>query len=108
MGREVDGVVEERTPGRVRCRHWTLAGAGDSAASGAHIDFRFVHGVSQRVRVAGVVGKEVDVYIEGDEKSFILRTQNAAEKGCAGLLLQGENILLAAAGIEQDPQGQRL
>ncbi len=75
---------------------------------GAHIDFCLIHGTGQRMRVAGVVGKKIDVDIEGDEKSFIFGTQNAAEKSGAGLLLQRQDVLLAAAGIEQDAQRQRL
>src|SRR5271156_3747624 len=34
--------------------------------------------------------------------------QDAGEKGRAGLLLQGQDVLLAPTGIEQDAQGQRL
>ncbi len=85
-------------PGRLR----------DSAAACAYVDFRLIHGVGQGVGVAGVVGKKVDVYIEGDEKGFIFGAQNAAEKSGSRLLLQGKNVLLAAAGVEQDPQGQGL
>ena len=82
--------------------------AADSAAAGADIDLRLVHGAGQRVGVAGVVGEKIDVHIEGDEKSFIFRAQNAAEKSSAGLLLQRQNILLASAGVEQDSQGEGL
>ena len=108
MGGQINRIVEKSAPRCARCRHRSLAGARDSAATGANINFRLVHGVSQRMRVVGVVGKKLHVHIEGDEKGFIFRAQNAAEKCRAGLLLQRQNILLAPAGVEQDAQGQRL
>ena len=96
----VDSVVEQRALRRAR-RH-------AAATAGADIDLRLVHGAGQRVRIVGVVGEKVDIHIERDKKRFIFRTQNAAQKSSAGLLLQRQNILLASAGIEQDSQGEGL
>src|ERR1700739_3142026 len=99
MGGEVNGVVEQSA---------SRGAGGHSAAAGAGVDFRLVHGMRKRVGIICVVGKKLDVDIEGDEKSFIFGTKDAAEEGASGLLLQRENILLAAAGVEKNAERQGL
>ena len=58
VGGAVDGVVEQCALGR--------AGWHAAHAASAHINFRLIHGASQRMGVVGVVGKKIEIHIEGD------------------------------------------
>jgi hypothetical protein len=54
----------------------------------------------------GVVGEKVDVNVEGDEEGFVFGGEDVFEELGAGLLLEGEDVALAAAGVEEDADGE--
>jgi len=66
-----------------------------------------VDGALNFVGVVGVVGQQVYVDVEGDEEGFVFGGEDVAEEGGAGFLLKGKDVLLAAAGIEQNADGER-
>ena len=95
---EVDGVVEEGSAGG--------AVAGDGAGASAGVDLGAVDGAFDFAGAVGVVGEEVDVDIEGDKEGFILGGEDVLEEFGARLLLEGEDVLLGAGGIEEDADGE--
>ncbi len=98
MGGEVDGVVEEGTAG--------VAVAGDRAGAGAGVDDGAIDGSSDLAGVVGVIGQEVDVNVEGDEEGFVLGGEDVFEELGTGGLFEGEDVHLAAAGVEEDTDGE--
>src|ERR1700735_4711546 len=64
--------------------------------------------MGQRAGVGGEVGEQFYVHVEGDEKGLVLLPEDALEKLPAGLLLEGQDILLGARCVEQDAEGERL
>ena len=61
---------------------------------------------SRRGRV-GEILQQVGFDIEADDKRQVLGAQNLAQEIGADFLLHLQNPLLAAAGIDQNAQGQR-
>jgi len=106
MRGEVDGVEEQRTAG-IACRKWAAADAGDAGAGAGRVDRCLVDGALQFAGVVGVVGEQVDVDVERDEECFVFWGENVAEERSAGFLLQRQNGLLAAAGVQQNTDGER-
>ena len=98
VGGEVDGVEEEGAAG--------VAVAGDGAGAGAGVDGGLVDGAFDFAGAVGVVGEQVDVDVEGDEEGLVLGGEDVVEELGAGLLLEGEDVLLAAGGVEQDADGE--
>ena len=98
MGGEVDGVEEKGAAG--------ISVAGDGAGSGAGVDLRGVDGAFDFAGAVGVVGEEVDVNVEGDEEGFVFGGEDVFEELGSGLLLEGEDVDLAAAGVEEDADGE--
>ncbi len=82
-------------------------GNASSVAAGG-VDLRLVHGVRQQPRAVGEVLQQVHVHVEGEQKGFVLFAQDLLEELAARLLLQGKHALLAARGVEQNAQRQRL
>ena len=66
-----------------------------------------VDGALDLAGAVGVVGEEVDVDVEGDEEGFVLGGEDVFEELGAGLLLEGEDVHLAAGGVEEDADGER-
>ena len=97
-----DGVVEQ---GAARGAGGQRAG-GDAA--GSDVDLRLLDVTRQHAGVRGEVGEQVDIDVEGDEEGLVFLPENALQKFRAGLLLQRQNILLRAGGVEQDAEGERL
>ena len=56
---------------------------------------------------AGVVGEQVYVDVEGDEEGFVFWREDVFEEARAGLLLEREDVLLAAAGVDKNSDGER-
>ncbi len=79
MGGEVDGVVEEGAA--------CAAVAGDGTCACAGVDLGAVDRAANLAGVVGVVGEEVDVDVEGDQKGLVLgvRTslRNSAPDCCS-------------------------
>ena len=98
VGGEVDGVEEQGAAG--------VAVAGDGAGAGAGVDLGVVDGALDLAGAVGVVGEEVDVDVEGDEEGLVLGGEDVFEELGAGLLLEGEDVHLAAAGVEEDADGE--
>ena len=98
VGGEIDGVVEQRSAGG--------AVAGDGAGAGTGVDLGGVDGSFDLARIVGVVGEEVDVNVEGDEEGFVLGGEDVFEELGAGGLFEGKDVLLAAAGVEEDADGE--
>ena len=65
-----------------------------------------VDGALELAGAVGVVGEEVDVDVEGDEEGLVLGGEDVFEELGAGLLLEGEDVHLAAGGVEQDADGE--
>ena len=105
MGGEVDGVEEQRAAG-VAGGHGAATDAGDASTRGRRVDGGVVDGALNFVSVVGVVGEQVYVDVKGDEEGFVFGGEDVAEEGGAGFLLKGKDVLLAAAGIEQDADGE--
>ena len=99
VGGEVDG-VEEKGAARV-------AVAGDRAGAGTGVDGGLVEGVLDLAGAVGVVGEQVDVNVEGDEERLVFGGEDVAQESGAGLLLEREDVLLGAGGIEQKADGER-
>ena len=97
-GCEVDGVVEEGSAG--------VAVAGDGAGAGAGVDGGLVYGAFELAGAVGVVGEEIDVNVEGDEEGLVLGGDDVLEELGSGLLLEGQDAYLAAAGVEEDADGE--
>ncbi len=66
-----------------------------------------VDGGRELGEAGGVVGGEVYVDVEGDEEGEVAGGEDGFEEGDGVLLLGGEDALLAAAGVEQDADGER-
>ena len=98
VGGEVDGVVEQGALGR--------AVAGDGAGACAGVDLGLVDGAADLAGAVGVVGEQGDVDIKGDEESFVLGGEDVFEEFGSGLLFERKDILLAAAGVEEDADGE--
>ena len=98
VGGEIDGVVEERSAG--------VAVAGDGAGAGAGVNGGLVHGAFELTGAVGVVGEEIDVDVEGDKEGLVLGGEDVLEEFGAGLLLERQDVDLAAAGVEQDADGE--
>src|SRR6266851_508134 len=98
VGGEVDGVEEQGSSGG--------AVAGDGTGAGAGVDLGGVDGSLDLAGAVGVVGEEVDVNVEGDEEGLVLGGEDVFEELGAGGLFEGENIHLAAAGVEEDADGE--
>ena len=56
--------------------------------------------------VVGVVREEIDVDVEGDEECLVLGGEDVLEELCSRLLLEGKYVHLAAAGVEEDADGE--
>src|SRR6202000_3272729 len=80
--------------------------AGYGASSGAGVDDGGVDGVLDFTRTVGVVGEKVDVNVEGDEEGFVFGGEDVFEELGSGGLFEGEDVLLAAAGVEEDADGE--
>ena len=98
VGCEVDGVVEEGAAGGA------VAGDGAGACTGVYLSG--VDGAFDLAWAVGVVGEEVDVNVEGDEEGLVFGGEDVFEELCAGLLFEGEDVALAATGVEEDADGE--
>ena len=100
---EIDGVVKMRAAhGDSREGAGERAAARPSAADGRLINgAREAHGVAREVLEKFHIG--VEVHDEGD----VLRPDHLANERFRFLLLDGQDALLAGAGVHQNPQGQR-
>ena len=78
-----------------------------AAASSAGINFCFVEGSFEAAHVVGKVLQQVDVYVEGDDESFVLVAQNVIEESAAHFLFHFEHAHLAAAGVDEDAERKR-
>ncbi len=63
-------------------------------------------GALEFARAVGVVGEQIDVDVEGDQEGLVLGGEDVFEELGAGVLLHGEDVLLAAAGVEQNADGE--
>jgi hypothetical protein len=106
VGGEVDGVVEEGAAG-VGGGEGASADAGGSGGGARRIDRSRVDGAGEFGEAVGVVGEEVDVDVEGDEEGDVFRGEDVFEEARGGLLLEEEDALLAAAGVEEEADGER-
>ena len=95
---QIDGVVKEGAAG--------AAVAGDGARAGTGVDDGGVDGTLNLAGAVGVVGEEVDVNVEGDEEGLVLGGEDVFEELGAGLLLEGEDVDLASAGVEENADGE--
>jgi hypothetical protein len=77
-----------------------------NTGAGAGVDHSGVDGVLDLAGAVGVVGEEIDVNVEGDEEGFVFGGEDVFEELGSGLLLEGKDVLLAAAGVEEDADGE--
>ncbi len=102
---EVDGVVEQGAAG-IAGGHGAAANSRNSSRGAGGVDGGLVDGAGELAGTAGVVGEKVYVDVEGDEEGLVLGGEDLFEEARAGLLLEGKDVLLAAAGIEQNADGE--
>ena len=107
MGRQIDGVVEHRTFGIRTARQGSAALTGQAAATGRRsINARAIEGCPQQARRVGEVLQQVGIDIEADHERQVLGAQDLIQKIGPDFLLHLEHLPLAAAGIDQNAQGQ--
>jgi len=95
---EVDGVIEQGATGGAVAR--------DGAGACAGVDLGRVDGALYFAGAIGVVGEKIDVDVEGDEECLVLGGEDVLEELCSRLLLEGKYVHLAAAGVEEDADGE--
>ena len=106
---KIDGVIERRAArSRRRTRNWTLranrtAGTTDSAI----VDLGLVKRMFEPANRSGEILHEINVDVETDDERLVFGTQGALEKRASHFLFHVENVHLAAAGIDEDPKGER-
>ena len=83
------------------------ADAWGSCGGGGGVDAGGVDGAGEFGEAVGVVREEVDVDVEGDEEGEVFRREDVFEEADGGLLFDGKDALLAAAGVEQEADGER-
>ena len=105
VGGEVDGVVEQGAAG-MGGGEGASADAGGAGGGRGCVDRGGVDGAGEGWEAVGVVGEEVDVDVEGDEEGVVAGGEDVFEEAVGGLLLEGEDALLAAAGVEEDADGE--
>ena len=96
---EIDRIEEQRPAGR--------GVAGHGSGSGSGVDGGLLKCALQFAWAVCVVGEQVDVDVKGDQEGLVLGGKDIFEELRAGVLLHGEDILLAAAGVKQQADGQR-
>src|ERR1019366_9054877 len=107
---QVHRIVKQRSLGRSDGGNGATARSGNArrAIAARSVDFRFRHGSRKHAGTVGVVLQQVHVHVEREQKRLVFRLQHALQELASRVLFQGQNPLLAAGGIQQDAQSQRL
>src|SRR5882757_3955965 len=108
MRGHVDGIKKHRSPWAGR-RTWNWAAAearevGTSARPG--VDLYLVQGLLEARNRTSEVLKKIDVHVEAEHGRHVFRSESALQKRAANFLFDSQDLLLAAAGIDQDPERQ--
>src|SRR6185369_15855813 len=107
VGCQIDGVVEHSAFGIGTARQGSAALPGQAAATGRRsIDACAVEGGAQQAGRVGEILQQVGFDIETDHKRQIFGAQDLIQEIGPDFLLHLQNLSLAAAGIDQNSQGQ--
>ena len=104
---QVNRIVEQRSFRSAGGGERAAAQSTNTAAASTCIDLGAVQRLLQAVNGAGEVLQKIDVHIEADYEGFVLFTQDFAEEVAADFLFHIEHARLAAAGVDQDAEGER-